>query len=242
LTADTEETRFKLEVDRKYSEAASTSSETSCCGGGDRYSNEIPKGAKNGSLGCGCPVDYLQFQPGMTIADLGCGSGVDAFAAANKLKKIGGKVVGIDSTIKMIARARRTASENGYENVLFKLGEIEDLPLADESIDAVISNCAINLVPDKSLAFSEIFRVLKLGRVVTISDIVARNKIPDRIRKDPAKWSECISGALSIDELRQIATETGFSDFRILEQAKWDKTEDNELDLASITFYAKKSS
>ena len=135
---------------------------------------------------------------GMTLVDLGSGGGVDVFVAANKLKAVKGRVIGIDSTTKMVARARRTAAENHYDNVEFKLGEMENLPMESSIADVVISNCAVNLVPDKLRAFKEMFRILKIGGYLTISDIVAKSQIPQRIRDDPAKWSECVSGALSI--------------------------------------------
>ena len=176
----------------------------------------------------------------MTVLDLGCGGGIDVFAAANKLRPLNGHVIGVDSTIKMIARARRTATLNNYMNVEFRLGEIENLPVEKETIDVVTSNCVVNLVPDKLRAFQEIYRVLKKGGSMTISDVIAKQPVPERIKKDPEKWSECVSGALSIDELKSLLVESGFVDFKILEDSKWDKTEDKDLELASVTFYAMK--
>ncbi|MDG6907067.1 MAG: methyltransferase domain-containing protein [Nitrososphaerota archaeon] len=122
-----------------------------------------------------------------------------------------------------------------------QVGRIENVPLESKSVDVVTSNCVINLVPDKKRAFTEIYRVLKYGGTITMADIVSKEPIPDRVRNDLQKWSECVSGALSIEELERKIAEAGFVDFHILEEAKWDKTEDQELQLASITFYALKS-
>jgi arsenite methyltransferase len=230
-------TIIKLSIDKKYSLEASSPSSSSCCRTDD---SDIPSDARSVSLGCGSPINHVEFHEGMTLVDLGCGGGIDVFAAANKLAPREGRIIGIDSTMKMIARARRTAAQNNYANVEFRLGEIENLPLESDSADVVTSNCVINLVPDKTRAFREIFRVLRSGGSIAISDIVSKGKLPERIRNDPQKWSECISGALSIQELKKNLCAAGFVDFQLLEEAKWDKTEDKELELASITFYAMK--
>jgi len=231
-------TALKLAIDAKYSQEATNKFPSSCCCGSDR--SEVPSDARNVSLGCGSPMNYVSFRQGMTVLDLGCGGGIDVFAAANKLRPLNGHVIGVDSTIKMIARARRTATLNNYMNVEFRLGEIENLPVEKETIDVVTSNCVVNLVPDKLRAFQEIYRVLKKGGSMTISDVIAKQPVPERIKKDPEKWSECVSGALSIDELKSLLVESGFVDFKILEDSKWDKTEDKDLELASVTFYAMK--
>ncbi len=226
---------IKLAIDKKYSEEASNPS--CCCGTGN---SEIPFDARNVSLGCGSPINFVEFHEGMTLVDLGSGGGIDVFAAANKLAPRTGKIIGIDSTMKMIARARRTAAQNNYTNVEFRLGELENLPLESNSTDVVTSNCVINLVPDKMRAFQEIFRILKPGGSITISDIVSKGKLPERIKNDPQKWSECVSGALPVEELETNLEDAGFVDFRFFDEAKWDKTEDKDLELASITFYAMK--
>jgi len=231
-----------MAVEKKYADAASCDPTTLCCGAGNNYSEDIPLSARSSSLGCGSPVAHVTMNEGMTLVDLGSGGGADSFAAANKLKGIKGRVIGVDSTMKMIARARRTAAENHYDNVEFRLGEMENLPLESSAADVIISNCAVNLVPDKSRAFKEMFRILKTGGCLTISDIVAKSQIPQRIRENPAKWSECISGALSIDDLERVVKEAGFVNFKILEESKWDKTDDESLELASLTFYARKPS
>lgn len=227
-------TMIKLAVEGKYSDEASSS----CCSKSGL--DEIPSDAQNVSLGCGSPINHVTFQEGMTLVDLGCGGGIDVFAAANKLAPLKGRAVGVDSTMKMIARARLTASRNNFQNVEFRLGEIENLPLETNSVDVITSNCVINLVPDKARAFQEIKRVLKSGGSITIADIVTKAPLPENVKRDPKKWSACVSGALSIDELSQLIHDSGFIDFKLLEEVKWDKTEDKNVKLASITFYARK--
>jgi arsenite methyltransferase len=186
-------------------------------------------------------MKHVTFQEGMTLLDLGSGLGVDVFAAAIMHRDKECKIIGVDSTMKMVARARKIARENHLANVEFRLGEIENLPIERESVDIVTSNCVINLVPDKSRAFKEIYRVLKPGGIITISDIVTKEPLPERIRNDPSKWSECVSGALTIDELKHFLAESGLSDFKVLEESRWDKhAEGEELQLASITFSAEK--
>lgn len=238
MSVETEKDKIiiKLEIDKKYSEYASSSS-SSCC---SKHSLEVPEDAQNVSLGCGSPINYVDFREGMILVDLGCGGGIDVFAAANKLAPLKGRAIGIDSTTKMIARARRIAAQNSYSNVEFRLGEIENLPLESESIDVITSNCVINLVLDKKRAFREIHRVLRHSGSMTIADIVTKAPLPETVKNDPRKWSECISGALSLNELKKSLQDSGFEDFKLLEEAKWDKTEDKNLELASITFYAKK--
>ena len=148
---ETDPTVIKLAIDNKYSEEASSPS-SCCCGTGN---SEIPSDARNISLGCGSPMNYVEFHDGMTLVDLGSGGGIDVFAAANKLAPRTGKIIGIDSTMKMIARARRTASQNNYTNVEFRLGELENLPLESNSTDVVTSNCVINLVPRQNVGVSK---------------------------------------------------------------------------------------
>ena len=235
----TDPTIIKLEVDKKYSEEAVSATRSCCCRPDD---SDIPFDARNVSLGCGSPMNFVTLREGISLVDLGCGGGIDVFAAANKLAPRRGKIIGVDSTMKMIARARRTAAQSNYSNVEFRLGEIESLPLESEIADVVTSNCVINLVPDKARAFQEIFRVLKPGGSITIADIISKNQLPERIRNDPQKWSECVSGALSLDELKSSLSDAGFADFKLLDECKWDKTEDKDLELASITFYAMKPS
>jgi arsenite methyltransferase len=155
---------------------------------------DIVPGADLG-LGCGIPTQNAKIKAGDTVLDLGSGAGVDVFLAAKAVDKQG-KVIGVDMTPEMIAKAWKNALEGGYDNVDFRLGDIEDLPVSSESVDVVISNCVINLVPDKRRVFAEIFRVLKPGGYFTISDMVTYGKVPESIREDMELWAGCISGAL----------------------------------------------
>jgi arsenite methyltransferase len=169
----------------------------------------VPDGANLG-LGCGTPVAFAGVQEGQTVLDLGSGAGMDVFIA---LKYVGttGKVIGVDMTEKMIAKAKQNAEKIGAENVEFRLGEIESLPIDDNSIDRVISNCVINLVPDKSKAFSEIYRVLKPGGMFSVSDIVLKGTMSEEQRRDAALWAACVSGAIEKDEYLSIIRKTGFT-------------------------------
>jgi SAM-dependent methyltransferase len=177
----------------------------------------VPEGANLG-LGCGNPVALASLQAGETVVDLGSGAGFDCFLAA---KKIGhtGRVIGVDMTPEMISKARKNAATGHYSNVEFRLGEIEHLPVADNTADIIISNCVINLSPDKRSVFREMHRVLKSGGRVSISDIVANQTLPDRIRNDLALFSGCMAGATPVDELKRELTAAGFVDVKITEKA-----------------------
>jgi len=147
------------------------------------------------SLGCGNPTAIAELQPGEVVLDLGSGGGIDCFLAA---KKVGpeGKVIGLDMTPDMIKLARRNAKKVGATNVEFRYGEMEDIPLPDESVDAIISNCVINLSPDKDAVFSEAYRVLRPGGRMMVSDIVINGQLPQSIRDSLDAWAGCIAGAL----------------------------------------------
>lgn len=181
------------------------------------YSDEdvtsIPEGANMG-LGCGNPQAIASLQPGETVLDLGSGGGFDCFLAA---KAVGeqGHVIGVDMTPEMISKSRKNAIKAGFENVDFRLGEIEHLPVADGEIDAIISNCVINLSPEKSYVVSEAFRVLKPGGRLAISDIVATAVLPDSVKQDMALFTGCMAGASSIDELESMLGKVGFENIRI---------------------------
>lgn len=159
---------------------------------------EIPPEAILG-LGCGSPVAHVGLKPGETVLDLGSGGGIDIFLAA---KKVGakGKAIGVDMNEAMIKRAKEAADEYGFKNVEFRLGEIEEMPVEDGTVDAIISNCVINLSPDKPRVFREAYRVLKPGGRITVSDIVTEGKIPPEIRKDMDAWASCVAGALPQEE------------------------------------------
>jgi len=158
----------------------------------------IPEEANLG-LGCGAPLAHLALQPGETVLDLGSGAGVDAFLAARQVGSAG-RVLGVDMTPEMLARARATAERNGFANVEFRAGRLEALPVEDASVDAVTSNCVINLVPDKAAVFREVARVLKPGGRLVISDIVLDRPLPEALAKDLLGWVGCVSGAELADD------------------------------------------
>jgi arsenite methyltransferase len=175
----------------------------------------VPEGADLG-LGCGNPLALLDLREGETVLDLGSGGGIDCFLAA---KRVGpsGHVIGVDMTPEMLTRARKNAANGGYENVEFRLGEIEHLPVADASVDAVISNCVVNLVPDKAQVFSDAFRVLKPGGRLSVSDIVLLGEVPLAIRDSVDAYVACLSGAILRDDYLKLIEEAGFADVAVTE-------------------------
>jgi arsenite methyltransferase len=181
------------------------------------YSSEdvasVPEGANLG-LGCGNPQAIASLKPGETVLDLGSGGGFDCFLAA---KAVGatGTVVGVDMTADMITLARKNALKAGLANVDFRLGEIEHLPVADSSVDVIISNCVINLSPEKPQVFREALRVLKSGGRLAVSDVVASADVPESLRGDLASISACVGGASSVDELQTMLEGVGFRSIRI---------------------------
>ncbi|MEA5118346.1 MAG: arsenite methyltransferase, partial [Propionicimonas sp.] len=168
----------------------------------------VPEGANLG-LGCGNPQAIANLQPGEVVLDLGSGAGFDCFLAAGQVGP-GGRVIGVDMTAQMISKARANAQQDGYDNVEFRLGEIEHLPVADASVDVIISNCVINLSPDKADVFAEAFRVLRPGGRLAVSDVVAFARIPDAVRDDMALLSSCISGAEEVGVVERLLREAGF--------------------------------
>jgi SAM-dependent methyltransferase len=181
------------------------------------YSNDdiatVPEGANLG-LGCGNPQAIAALQPGETVIDLGSGGGFDCFLAARTVGKKG-QVIGIDMTPEMISKARENVLKTGLDNVEFRLGEIENLPVPDNNVDVIISNCVINLSRDKKRVFEEAFRVLKNGGRLAIADIVAVVHLPDEIKNDLALHSACVAGAQHIDQLRALLKELGFTHISI---------------------------
>jgi len=169
----------------------------------------VPKGADLG-LGCGNPLAIASIKPGETVLDLGSGAGFDAFLAARQLAGTG-RVIGVDMTAAMVAKARRNATRPGFTNVEFRLGEIEALPVADASVDLIISNCVINLSPEKPRVFAEAFRVLKSGGRLAISDVVATKPLPADVREQLPLIGACIGGASLVDEVRGMLATAGFT-------------------------------
>jgi ubiquinone/menaquinone biosynthesis C-methylase UbiE len=172
-----------------------------------------PAGADLG-LGCGNPQAIAELKPGEVVLDLGSGGGFDCFLAARQVGP-GGRVIGVDMTPEMLERARRNAEAGGYGNVEFRLGEIEHLPLADASVDVVISNCVINLSTDKPAVFREAHRVLRAGGRLAVSDVVATAELPQEILRDPQLYAACAAGAATIPDLERIMAQAGFLDIDI---------------------------
>jgi SAM-dependent methyltransferase len=205
---------------------------TSCCGNasragdisrrigyGDEELGSVPEGANLG-LGCGNPVALASLKEGETVLDLGSGAGFDCFLAAGRVGKKG-KVIGVDMTPEMIDKARENARKGNYTNVEFRLGEIENIPAADNSVDAIISNCVINLAPDKKKVFKEAFRVLKPGGRLMVSDLVLMKELPKAIQDSIEAYIGCLSGAIMKDEYLGAIREAGFGDVRVLDEANY---------------------
>ncbi|MFQ5710582.1 MAG: arsenite methyltransferase [Candidatus Geothermarchaeales archaeon] len=169
-------------------------------------------------LGCGNPTALADLKEGETVLDLGSGAGIDVFLAANKVGS-SGRVIGVDMTEDMVGRANEVAKRYGYENVEFRLGEIEDLPIEDNSIDVIISNCVINLSPDKLKTYREAYRVLKPGGKIMISDLVTEGELPEDIKKSFEAWAGCIAGALEKREYLDTIENAGFKDVSVVSQS-----------------------
>ncbi|HMR56419.1 MAG TPA: arsenite methyltransferase [Cyclobacteriaceae bacterium] len=225
--------QIKELVRQKYSEIALQEKETnqsSCCGAGgcstevhtimaDDYS--MLKGYNPDAdlgLGCGLPTQFAKIKKGNTVIDLGSGAGNDCFIARNETGE-DGRVIGIDFTSAMINKARANASRLGFSNVEFRQGDIENIPLSGNMADVVVSNCVLNLVPDKDRVFKEIFRVLKPGGHFSISDVVLVGDLPENLRKDAEMYAGCVSGAIQKDTYLELIKENGFSN-RIIQKEK----------------------
>lgn len=227
---------IRQNVRDSYAQVAEASSqgnccgvESSCCGVSDDAAintlistrlgyteddvKQVPEGADMG-LGCGNPRAIASLKPGETVVDLGAGGGFDAFLAAQEVGE-NGHVIGIDMTPAMLSKARANAEKGGYTQVEFRLGEIENLPVADNSADVIISNCVINLSPDKPRVFREAFRILKPGGRLAISDVVASAEMPEEMKNDPQLHAGCMAGAELIDDLERMIVDAGFCNVRI---------------------------
>jgi len=208
---------IRLKVREHYRDALVSGS----CGCGDCCSADSD-GAESAvtdvaspSLGCGTPVAYADLRPGEVVVDLGSGVGGDALRAAREVGP-SGRSIGVDMTPEMVAAARANGARAGLEHAEFRLGEIEHLPLPDASADVVISNCVINLVPDKRSAFAEAYRVLRPGGRLVVSDMVSHGPLPDSVRSDPTAWAACIAGALPYGEYAAVIATAGFESIAVL--------------------------
>jgi len=222
---------LKQVVKEKYGEIAKASKSSGCCGptccGGeeskivgytvmqDEYDNlEGYVAEADLGLGCGLPTEYAGIKRGDTVVDLGSGAGNDVFVARSIVGDEG-KVIGLDMTEEMIEKANANKIKVGFKNVEFRLGEIESMPLENNTADVVISNCVLNLVPDKRKAFAEIFRILKPGAHFCVSDIVLKGELPEGLQKSAEMYAGCVAGALQQDEYLGIIKETGFKNVEI---------------------------
>ncbi len=210
-------------VRRRYAEHARAGSsccgESSCCSENnllypDQLLTGLPSDVANFSLGCGDPITAAALQPGETVLDLGSGGGLDCFLATRQVGETG-RVLGVDMTPEMLARARAAADRLGVRNVEFRQGFLESLPVEDASVDVILSNCVINLSPDKSQVFREMFRVLKPGGRVAVSDIVIDGPLPERVREDMEAWGACLAGALEVNEYVKGLADAGFTDVQV---------------------------
>ena len=263
---------LKLVVKEKYGQIAQQSKiqvQSSCCASsgccgelefsmiGDEYQNI--KGYNPDAdlgLGCGIPTEFAQIKKGDTVIDLGSGAGNDCFVARALVGETG-KVIGIDMTKAMIEKARENAKKLNYTNVEFRLGDIEKMPVTANKADVIISNCVLNLVPDKQKAFSEIFRVLKPGGHLSVSDVVLKGELPDKIKHAAAMYAGCVSGAMQKDEYLNVISESGLLNIKVqkekvinipdevllnyLNQQEIDEFKKSGTGIFSITVYAEKT-
>ncbi len=231
---------IKLVVKNKYAEIAKSAEGTGCCGPTscctpdkndytvfqDDYSNLKGYVADADlGLGCGLPTQYAGIEKGDTVVDLGSGAGNDVFVA-RAIVGDEGKVTGIDMTEEMIEKANLNKDKLGYANVEFKLGDIENMPLDNDYADVVVSNCVLNLVPDKRKAFAEIFRILKPGAHFCVSDVVIQGKMTEELKRSAELYAGCVSGAIDRDEYLQIIGESGFKNVEIKKTKRIDLPED----------------
>jgi ubiquinone/menaquinone biosynthesis C-methylase UbiE len=270
MNTPTEAEATKQMVREKYSQIAAQTKEqnaASCCGAGgcstvdytifsEDYS--AMKGYVEGAdlaLGCGIPTEFAQIKEGDTVVDLGSGAGNDAFVA-RALVGEHGKVIGIDMTPAMIDKARDNADALGFNNVEFRLGEIEHIPITANRADVVVSNCVLNLVPDKRSAFAEMFRILKPGGHFSVSDVVLRGELPEALKHDAEMYAGCVSGAIQQAEYLRLLQEVGFENVQVqkekpivlpedvlrqyLQQDEIDRMHANRDGICSITVYGKK--
>ena len=205
------EGEIKVAVRKRYGELAVLNEPCCNCCTPTEQDSGIPTEALDVGASCGSPLTHTEVEEGQTVLDLGSGGGIDVFRAS-KLVGERGMVIGLDATPEMIFRARETAKKHDYRNVEFRLGEIEHMPIESDSVDLVISNCVLNLVPDKASAFKEIYRVLKPGGRISVSDMVAAHRNEGVVNAD--EWAECIAGAVTLEEYRKLLEDAGFKDIK----------------------------
>ena len=221
---------MKQIVREKYSEIATQdkgANATSCCGGTSCGTYTIMSDSYTGlegynpdadlGLGCGLPTEFAKIQPGDTVLDLGSGAGNDCFVARAETGETG-KVIGVDFTPKMLQLARQNAERRGFNNVEFRQGDIEELPVSDSSVDVVVSNCVLNLVPDKARVFGEIMRVLRPGGHFSISDVVLQGDLPEKLQDAAEMYAGCVSGAMQMDEYLGLIGQAGFENLTVQKQ------------------------
>ncbi len=215
------------EVVKERYGAIATGQAASCCGDeacgcsnglyDERLLEGLPVDVTGLSLGCGDPVSIASLSQGETVLDLGSGGGIDCFLAARQVGE-NGYVIGVDMTPDMLMKANANKVKMNTHNVEFRRGQIEALPVTDNSIDVVMSNCVINLSPDKQAVFGEAFRVLKPGGRVSVSDIVTEGEFSPELRADAAKWAECVTGAIDVDEYTGIMRQVGFENIQVVDK------------------------
>jgi arsenite methyltransferase len=273
------EQEIKEMVKEKYGAIAQQSKEqnqSSCCGSGIGTESGCGCGCSNAefsimaedykklpgynpdadlALGCGLPTEFAQIKPGDTVVDLGSGAGNDCFVARSITGETG-RVIGIDMTDAMIAKANANAANLGFKNVEFRLGDIDNMPVEDKTADVVVSNCVMNLVPNKQKAFAETFRIIKQNGHFSISDIVLQGELPDDVRNEATLYAGCISGAVQKEEYLRIIKEAGFINITIQKDRKIDVPNEilakfltvnqlreykkSQIGIFSITVYAEK--
>jgi len=227
------------------SDRAAYDDQSRLLGYADEELDAVESGANLG-LGCGNPTAIASLEDGATVLDLGSGAGFDCFLAAREVGS-DGHVIGVDMTPEMVETARENITKNDATNVEFRLGEIEHLPVADESVDVILSNCVVNLSPDKSQVFSEAFRVLRPGGRLAISDVVQTTQFPEAVQQDPASVAGCVAGASPISELESMLDEVGFTAISIDPQEEseafirdWDDERDVSDYIVSATIEGQK--
>jgi arsenite methyltransferase len=183
----------------------------------------VPEGAILG-VGCGNPTALADLKPGETVVDLGSGAGIDVFLASYRVGERG-RVIGVDMTEDMVAKGSQLAREHGFGNVEFRLGEIEHLPLSSGSVDVVISNCVINLTADKLASFREIYRVLRPGGRILISDLVTEGPLPEEVRQSFAAWADCLAGAMEREAYLEVMRSAGFGEVRVVAESGYEAPE-----------------